>query len=259
MSCQSSTCGQSVLVQGAAQASCLDDSTACSEIILEPSPIEILLQRGPPHASFSSSHEQSSQPLQSTRGSLDATSDCLLSSLPLQPGLSVLIRCIALSSCHRQPGLCMVQSGMSRQQSLRPTFWWFCRGYIIVRYAEYRPNAIWNDLGVSMCRAPSGPLRVRLSELRLRSLRWLLAQLRPPASPSSAGSSSPLLSYDEALPDVNTAACKMHAAGSTLRAGSVQQAAAIELQNFCGLGLQFGQLGTAESISIPQGGSMCYR
>ena len=39
----------------------------------------------------------------------------------------------------------------------------------------------------------------------------------------------------------------------------MQQAAAIELQNFCGLDLQFGQLATAESISIPQGASMSYR
>ena len=118
---------------------------------------------------------------------------------------------------------------------------------------------MWNDLGVSMRRAPSGPLRVRLSELRLRSLRWLLAQLRPSASFSSAGSSSPLLSHEEALHDVDTAAGKVHAAGSKSRGSNMQQAAAIELQNFCGLGLQFGQLGTAESISIPQGGSMCYR
>ena len=81
------------------QASCLDDSTACLEMILEPSPIEILLQCGLSHANSSSCYEQSSQPLQSTRDILDATSDCLLSSLPPQPGLSVLIRCIALSSC----------------------------------------------------------------------------------------------------------------------------------------------------------------
>ena len=112
---------------------------------------------------------------------------------------------------------------------------------------------------MTMRRAPSGPLRVRLSELRLRSLRRLLAQLRPSASSSSAGSSSPLPSHDESLHDVYTAVCKEHAAGSESQAGNVQQAAAIELHNFCSLDLQFGQLGTAESIILPQGGSMCYR
>ena len=107
VSCQSSTCGQSILLQGVVQASCLDDSTACSEVILEPSPVEILLQRGPSPASPSSSHKQSSQPLQSTRDILYASSACLLSSLLPQPGLSVLIRCITLSVCPTWLVLCM--------------------------------------------------------------------------------------------------------------------------------------------------------
>ena len=51
----------------------------------------------------------------------------------------------------------------------------------------------------------------------------------------------------------------MPAAGSTLQAGNVQQPAAIELQNFCGLDLQFGQLGAAESMTLSQGASMRYR
>ena len=260
MSCRSSTFGQSVLVQGVVQASCLDDSTACLEMILEPSPIEILLQRRPSHVSPSSSHEQSRQPLQITRDILDATSDCLFSSLPPQPGLSVLIRCFAPLSCPRKPDLCMAHSGMNRQQSFRPLLSQFCRCYTTVCPARRSPNAKWNDLGMTMRRAPSGPLRVRLSELRLRSLRWLLAQLRPSAEPSSSRSSSPLLSYDESLHDVKTAACTEQAAGSKSQAGIVQQPAAIELQNFCGgLDLQFGQLGTAESITIPQGASMRYR
>ena len=110
-----------------------------------------------------------------------------------------------------------------------------------------------------MRRASSGPLRVRLSELRLRSLRWLLTQLRPSASPSSAASGSPSLSCYKPPNDLNTAAGKVHAAGFKVQAGNVQQPAAIELQNSCGLDLQFGQLGTAESITLPQGGSMCYR
>ena len=259
VSCQSSTCGQSVLVQGVVQASCLDNSTACLEMILEPSPIEILLQYEPSHASSSTCHEQSSQPLQSTTDILDASSDCLRSSPPQQPGLSVLIRCIALSSCPRQPVLCTIQSGMNRHHRHMPSFRQFCRGYGIVCDAEYRPDADCNHLGVSMCRAPSGPLRVRLSELRLRTLRWLLAQLRPSARPSPAGSSSPHLICNEPLNDVTTAAGRVHAAGLRLQAGNVQQPAAIELENFCDVDLQFGQLGTAESITIPQGGSMCYR
>ena len=126
VSIQSSTHGQSVLVQGLVQASCLDDSTACLEMILEPSPVEILLQRGLSHANSSSCYEQSSQPLQSTRDILDATSDCLLSSLPPPPGLSVLIGCIALSSCSIKPDLCIAQSGMNRQQSFRPLLSRFC-------------------------------------------------------------------------------------------------------------------------------------
>ena len=91
-----------------------------------------------------------------------------------------------------------------------------------------------------MRRAPSGPLRVRLGELRLRSLRWLLAQLRPSARPSSGGSSSPSPSYNASLNDVDTAADTEQPAGSKLGAGNAQQPAAIELQNFCGLDLQFG-------------------
>ena len=110
-----------------------------------------------------------------------------------------------------------------------------------------------------MRRAPSGPLRVRLSQLRLQALHWLLAQLRPSARPCPAGSSSASLSYNDPLNDADTAACAVHAAGPTLQAGNVHQPLPIELQNVCGLDLQFGQLGTAESITISQGGRMCYR
>ena len=122
VSCQSSSSGQSVLVQGMVQASCLDHSTSCLETILEQSPFEILLQRTQLHASSRTSHKQSSQPLQSTRDILDASSACLLISLPRQPGLSVLIRCITLPSRPKQPIQRIAQAGMKRQQSLRPSF-----------------------------------------------------------------------------------------------------------------------------------------
>ena len=123
VSCQSSSYSRSILIKGVVRASCMDNSTACLEVILEPSPLEILLQLASSHASPSSSPKQSSQPLQSTRDILDAASACLLSSLPQQPGLSVLIRCIALSVCSGQLVLCMALSGLDAQQSFRPLFW----------------------------------------------------------------------------------------------------------------------------------------
>jgi hypothetical protein len=80
VSCKASLCGQALSVSGTVQGSCLDDATSCNELILEPSAIELLLQRG----------------RLAPENSLGASTAHPSGSMPSGPGLEVLLRCVSL-------------------------------------------------------------------------------------------------------------------------------------------------------------------
>ena len=78
---------------GTVQGSCLDDSTSCFELILEPSSIEVLLQQGSaPAVSSTSQKGHTDTELQSSAVNLDVHNPQTSSSVPIQPGFRVLIR-----------------------------------------------------------------------------------------------------------------------------------------------------------------------
>jgi len=93
VSCQSFLPCQTISMNGTVQGSCLDDSTSCFELILEPSSIEVLLQHGSAPAMSSTSQKcYTNTELQSTAVNLDVDNPQTSSSVPIQPGLRVLIR-----------------------------------------------------------------------------------------------------------------------------------------------------------------------
>ena len=116
-----------------------------------------------------------------------------------------------------------------------------------------------------MCRAPAGPLSIRLSEARLLSLRRLLARLQAPQKQSHGASREQPVICDTSLrrdghtPDQAASAAQPAAQASQAGQGLRFQAVPIVLQNLCGLDLQFGQVGTEECITIANGVSMPYR
>lgn len=95
-----------------------------------------------------------------------------------------------------------------------------------------------NMLSVAMCRAPAGPLGIRLSELRLQSMQRLVARVLAAQKPSNKSVSRQSVPSD--LPPTGLAA-------------------PIVLQNLCGMDLDIGQTGTAECVTIADGKSMLYR
>jgi len=93
VSCQISQPCQTILMAGTVQGSCLDDSTSCFELILEPSSIEVLLQHGSAPAMSSTSQKcYTNTELQSTAVNVDVDNPQTSGSVPIQPGLRVLIR-----------------------------------------------------------------------------------------------------------------------------------------------------------------------
>ncbi len=117
----------------------------------------------------------------------------------------------------------------------------------------------------AMCRAPSGTLGVRLSEARLLSLRRLLASPQAAQKQSHGGlRQQPFTSDTSSRRGGHTPDQAASAAQQAVRASQADRqprlhVAPVVLQNLCGLDLQFGQIGTAESIAIADGVSMPYR
>lgn len=111
---------------------------------------------------------------------------------------------------------------------------------------------------VESCRAPTGPLGIRLSEWRLQALRRLFARALP----------SLQLSQQPVTKETATSGASINReSGSNTHTGSDSQAceadqglsAVIMMQNLSGMDLQFGQAGTDECIALADGTDLPYR
>lgn len=114
-------------------------------------------------------------------------------------------------------------------------------------------------------RALAGPLRLRLSELRLQSLRRLISRAQAPqgaANQEDGDTSASLAStLDSARQGLDAASSSVRLAAQGLQAHDEQSPSYVPImvRNFSGVDLQLGQVGTDESLRIAHGESLPYR